>query len=108
MIDKIRWRGYPPYKQSVYDSEELTALELAGRTTYKMNEVIDKVNNLEANIGSGGGGVPGLSDNLNSRAINVKYPPRDLKPAVGDGVTDDSDAINAISTFAKENNMAVI
>ncbi len=31
-------------RQSVYDTEELTALELAGRTAYKMNEVIDLVN----------------------------------------------------------------
>lgn len=51
-IKRIKWAGYPPYQQSVYDSEELTALELAGRTTYKMNEVIDHVNGVQADIDS--------------------------------------------------------
>jgi len=49
-IKKINWTGYPPYRQSVYDQEELTALELAGRTTHTVNNVIGKVNTLDKRI----------------------------------------------------------
>ena len=35
---------------SVYDEEAMTALELAGRTTAKVNEVVDKVNNFTSEM----------------------------------------------------------
>ena len=44
-----------------------------------------------------------LSEDIQSRGINIKYPPVPLVGAKVDGETDDSDAINAIATHLKLN-----
>ena len=50
MIGKIKW-NFPIFsRQSEYDSEELTALELAGRTANKVNEVVDLANTVDGKI----------------------------------------------------------
>jgi len=51
-IEKIPlWKTPELTRQSVFDAEEQTALELAGQTAYKMNEVIEFVTGSVADIG---------------------------------------------------------
>lgn len=50
MLDKIEFRWPIFSRQSIIDSEELTALELAGRTANKVNEVVDLANTVDAKI----------------------------------------------------------
>lgn len=50
MIDKMNEHYSMTNPASVYDEEALTALELAGRTAGKMNEVVGLVNENEANV----------------------------------------------------------
>lgn len=49
MIDKLNHYSFTT-PASIHDEEALTALELAGRTGAKMNEVIDEVNKFESNV----------------------------------------------------------
>lgn len=50
MIDKLNTHYSMTNPASVYDEESLTALELAGRTTAKVNEVVDAQNELSENV----------------------------------------------------------
>lgn len=52
MLDKIPFRWPIFNRQSIIDSEELTALELAGRSAAKTNEVVDWANGLQDDIDS--------------------------------------------------------
>lgn len=47
MLEKLKAHYSMTSPASVYDEEALTALELAGRTAAKVNEVVDAQNNLE-------------------------------------------------------------
>ena len=50
MIDKLNHHYALENPSSIYDEEALTALELAGRTTHKVNEVVDYVNGMDKMI----------------------------------------------------------
>jgi hypothetical protein len=52
MINLITGYHYPVTQQSAFDSEELTALQLAARTAAKCNEVVNNVNGYQADIDS--------------------------------------------------------
>ena len=47
MIDKLNEHYSFCCSASVYDEEAMTALELAGRTTHKVNECVDKINDID-------------------------------------------------------------
>jgi hypothetical protein len=48
-----------------------------------------------------------IDNKFNSTIINVKYPPLGLTPAVGDGVTDDWSALQAIFNYAYDNDCRI-
>lgn len=48
------------------------------------------------------------TNDINTRGINIKYPPAPLVGAKVDGVTDDTEAIRAIFKFAEANNSKII
>lgn len=87
MIDLIPDWSYPiQSRQSIFDEQELTALELAAKSAYKINEIIRFLASL-------GYPVDGFYDMMYARGINVKYPPIPYRGAKGDGVTDDTTAV---------------
>ena len=48
------------------------------------------------NLICGGSSINALNDDTLSRAINIKYPPSPLTASIGDGITDDTAAIQAV------------
>lgn len=48
------------------------------------------------------------ANNINSQVVNVLFPPSPLQPAKGDGITDDTAAIQAMVNFAKTKRMTVL
>lgn len=98
----------------VYD-ESLSYMELVCKLSSKLNEVIENNNNLPLYI-------KGLiKETVNSdeftqivgsvlmdTIINVKFPPEGITPAKGDGVTDDTNSIQACLDYANSQGGAVV
>ena len=94
----------------VYD-DTLTYLELVGKVSKKLNELIENNNklpdyiaNLIQNYISSGEINKVLSEILATYMLNVKYPPSGLTPATGDGSADDTKAIQGCIDYASEHN----
>lgn len=67
MLEKINF-SFPIFNRtSVYDDEELSALELAGRTTQKVNEVVEEVNTFQTQIN----GLESSSSITNNRKLST-------------------------------------
>lgn len=97
----------------VYD-ESLSYIELLAKVTYKVNELIENNNNLQEYI------KEEITNYINSDLIksvvtevvsnviiDVTNPPAGLKSAVGDNVTDNTEALQAIFDYAAENGKSV-
>ena len=94
----------------VYD-DTLTYMEMIGKLTKKLNEIIENNNNLPDYITnliqkyiSSGEINKVLSEILANYMLNVKYPPSGLTPATGDGSADDTKAIQGCIDYASEHN----
>lgn len=94
----------------VYD-DTLTYMELVGKISKKLNELIennnnlpDYISNLIQNYISSGEINKVLSEILSTYMLNVKYPPAGLTPATGDGSADDTKAIQGCIDYASEHN----
>lgn len=48
-----------------------------------------------------------ITNNINSGRVNTSYPPYPLQPLHGDGVTDDSDRLQDIINYARDNELTV-
>ena len=93
----------------VYD-DSLSYMELLGRVTKKLNELIVNNNKLPDFIAelikdyiSSGAIEKVLAEVLADYMLNVKFPPAGLKPATGDGSADDTEAIQGCIDYAYNN-----
>src|SRR5699024_4227272 len=88
----------------------LTMLEVLSKVVKKLNELIENNKKLpdyikemiESYITSGAIGEV-VRDILTEYMLNVKNPPDGLKPAVGDGSADDTEAIQGCIDYASAN-----
>lgn len=98
----------------VYD-ESLSYMELICKVSSKLNEVIENNNNLPQYV------KDLIKETVNSdeftqivgsvlmdTIINVKFPPEGIKPAKGDGVTDNTASIQACLDYANSQGGAVV
>lgn len=101
MIEKIEHWYLSEGRGVSYDSEELSILNLVGKTSKKVNETIDFVNETVKNIDD---------QKLEENVLNVKSPPvsSKLKGAKGDGVSDDTEVIQFCINFLYENGGGVL
>lgn len=90
----------------VYD-DSLSYMELLGRVTKKLNELIINNNKLPDFIAelikeyiSSGAIEKVLAEVLADYMLNVKFPPAGLTPATGDGSADDTEAIQGCIDYA--------
>ena len=90
----------------VYD-DTLSFMELLGKVTYKLNELIENNNKLPDYIAdlireyiSSGEIKKVLAEVLANYMLNVKFPPAGLTPATGDGSADDTEAIQGCIDYA--------
>lgn len=93
----------------VYD-DSLSYYEVLGKIVKKLNDLIenssilpDYIQNLIQEYISSGAIGDVVRDILTNFMLNVKNPPNDLKPAVGDGSEDDTIAIQGCIDYASEN-----
>ena len=93
----------------VYD-DSLSYMELLGRVTKKLNELIVNNNKLPDFIAelikdyiSSGAIEKVLAEVLADYMLNVKFPPAGLTPATGDGSADDTKAIQGCIDYAYNN-----
>lgn len=93
----------------VYD-DSLSHMELLGKVTKKLNELIANNNKLPDFITelikeyiSSGEIEKVLAEVLADYMLNVKFPPAGLKPATGDGSADDTEAIQGCIDYAYNN-----
>lgn len=93
----------------VYD-DSLSYMELLGRVTKKLNELIINNNKLPDFIAelikeyiSSGAIEKILAEVLADYMLNVKFPPAGLTPATGDGSADDTEAIQGCIDYASAN-----
>lgn len=93
----------------VYD-DSLSYMELLGKVTKKLNELIANNNKLPDFITelikeyiSSGAIEKVLAEVLADYMLNVKFPPAGLKPATGDGSADDTEAIQGCIDYAYNN-----
>lgn len=71
--------------------------DLSMLSTEEKTNLVAAINEQHAQINT-------IESDLLDRGINVKYPPAPLDAAVGDGVTDDTSALQAIADYAKLHN----
>ena len=93
----------------VYD-DSLSYMELLGKATKILNELVENNNLLPDYIMqlikeyiSSGEIEKVLSEVLANYMLNVKFPPKGLTPAVGDGSADDTEAIQGCIDYAYQN-----
>lgn len=93
----------------VYD-DSLSYMELLGKVTKILNELVENNNLLPDYIMqlikeyiSSGEIEKVLSEVLANYMLNVKFPPKGLTPAVGDGSADDTEAIQGCIDYAYQN-----
>jgi hypothetical protein len=93
----------------VYD-DSLSYMELLGKVTKSLNELIANNNKLPDFIMklikeyiSSGEIEKVLAEVLSNYMLNVKFPPAGLKPATGDGSADDTEAIQGCIDYAFNN-----
>lgn len=93
----------------VYDNS-LSYYEVICKLTTKLNEIIENVNELPEYIQqtikeyiTSGDIEKVLNDIISNFLLNVKNPPVNVSPAVGDGTTDDTNAFNQIISYAHQN-----
>lgn len=93
----------------VYD-ESLSYMELLGRVTKRLNELIENNNKIPDYIMelikeyiSSGEIEKVLEEVLANYMLNVKFPPAGLTPATGDGSADDTEAIQGCIDYAFNN-----
>lgn len=93
----------------VYD-DSLSYMELLGKVTKKLNELVENNNLLPDYIMelikeyiSSGEIEKVLAEVLTNYMLNVKFPPKGLTPAVGDGSADDTAAIQGCIDYAYQN-----
>lgn len=93
----------------VYD-DSLSYMELLGRVTKRLNELIENNNKLPDYIMelikeyiSSGEIEKVLAEVLANYMLNVKFPPAGLTPATGDGSADDTEAIQGCIDYAFNN-----
>lgn len=93
----------------VYD-DSLSYMELLGRVTKRLNELIENNNNLPDYIMelikeyiSSGEIEKVLAEVLANYMLNVKFPPAGLTPAKGDGSAEDTEAIQGCIDYAFNN-----
>lgn len=93
----------------VYD-DSLSYYELLGKITKKLNDLIennmrlpDYIQDLIKEYISSGAIGEVVRDILTNYMLNVKNPPKGLKPATGDGTADDTEAIQGCIDYANAN-----
>lgn len=93
----------------VYD-DSLSYMELLGKVTKTLNELVENNNLLPDYIMklikeyiSSGEIEKVLAEVLSNYMLNVKFPPKGLTPAVGDGSADDTEAIQGCINYAYQN-----
>lgn len=93
----------------VYD-DSLSYMELLGKVTKTLNELVENNNLLPDYIMklikeyiSSGEIKKVLAEVLANYMLNVKFPPKGLTPAVGDGSADDTEAIQGCINYAYQN-----
>ena len=91
----------------VYD-DSLSYMEVQGKVVKKLNELIKNNNELPAYIREliktyiSSGEIDNIiAEILSDYMLSVKNPPENLKPAVGDGSADDTEAIQGCLDYAK-------
>jgi hypothetical protein len=94
----------------VYD-DALSYAEVQGKIVKKLNELIKNNNELPAYIREliktyiSSGEIDNIiAEILSDYMLSVKNPPENLKPAVGDGSADDTEAIQGCLEYAKAHN----
>ena len=109
MIDKLKYWCHKILPLVYEDS--LSYYEVLCKVTAKLNEIIETTNNIDViideevkNYFEGEQIKKDLKEIINSFILNVKTPPAELLPAVGDGVTNDTESIAALINYASENN----
>lgn len=92
----------------VYD-DSLSYMEVQGKIVKKLNELIENNNQLPDYIREliktyiSSGEIDNIiAEILSDYMLSVKNPPENLKPAVGDGSADDTEAIQGCLDYAKE------
>ena len=98
----------------VYD-DSLSYYEVLCKTTSALNDVIENVNNLPEFIAdliekyiTSGAIDEVVREILANYILNVKYPPKGITPAVGDGTADDSAAIQGCIDYAAANGYGAV
>lgn len=98
----------------VYD-DSLSYYEVLCKTTAALNDVIENVNNLPEFIAdliekfiTSGAIDEVVREILANYILNVKYPPKGITPAVGDGTADDSAAIQDCIDYAAQNGYGAV
>lgn len=93
----------------VYD-DSLSYMELLGKVTKTLNELVennsllpDYIMKLIKEYISSGEIEKVLAEVLANYMLNVKFPPKGLTPAVGDGSADDTEAIQGCINYAYQN-----
>lgn len=98
----------------VYD-DSLSYYEVLCKVKSALNEVIENVNNLPDYIAdlieqfiTSGAIDEVIREIIANYILNVKYPPKGITPAVGDGTADDTEAIQGCIDYAKANGYGAV
>lgn len=96
-------------------SEALTSQEVLARATEKMNEIIDNLNQVPELIDKKieeafdqEGIANKIKEILADYTLMATNPPNNMAPMVGNGVTDNTQALNNLITYAATNNKMLI